>query len=1160
MGFTSEQQAALDAQGKVIVSASAGSGKTTVMIEKIIRLIRKDVGVDEILAVTFTKKAASQMKEKLSKALIANINDAETSDTARARLKTQLSMVSAADISTIHSFCSKLIRTYFYVAEVDSAFRVIGSDDADGVALQSEALEELLEDGYESGDEEFAHLLSVYWRKKSDKKLREIFIETYEKLRIRADYREYLLGSAKYNEETFQNVAADLHRLFKEKCAYYYDLVQDERYYFEEVCLKANTQRKICARLCEWLENLLATKDYFEILQVTKPSFAGLGNKPSEKDDAVKAEHMARLGFLKERFVDAYEKEIEHLSSYPEELDKFLRAGKTAAALAKYLAVFDEKYSLKKREKGVLDYNDLEHIALALLSNDEVIESVRKKYRYVFVDEYQDVNPVQEAIISKIGGENLFLVGDVKQSIYGFRGSKSKFFVEKQAAFDAGEGQNLKMTRNFRSSDAVLNAVNSQFSLMMTPSVCDVDYARDSVMEKGDAYGEHFGRVQIHFIGEKEKKVSGERGVYSVREHASQQDEEISKAAKAIMQIIHEERQKTFFDTEGEEKGLRQVRYSDIAILSRKKQGQIAKTVAALSAAGLPVTAAAAINVCDYTEVKTLIDILSLIDNAKQDIPLCSALLSVMGGLTADDLTEIRLAYPDEKFFRDACQRYEQEQENDLAEKLTKFYGYYAKVRKYASVLSAGEILTLILSETRMEAQLLSQENGDFCLRRIRRFIEETNNPEPLSVHDFLVRLKDLDYTIEYSENGGEDSVKVLTMHSSKGLEFPVVILDDLSASFHGVDNKEVVAEEKYGIAPRAFNEKEMLKSTTLLRRLYKVKESASSVADGLNLYYVALTRAKYALHMIFTERQAMSDVKYAKSYADMTNFDMWNAYVVDDEILDLEKQERTAIASVPDQTLVARIQEAYKYRYPFKGWENLLVKSSASKLLSLRDIEEKTGGAAVEYPVEEVDVGFGKIATSDERAETTGAEQVKRNTLGTAYHAFLEYFDFSLLYDEKGKAVDKDTLKERVSAAFGDFAVKDKAQAALLHEEKLVAILSNPVFNTLQDARLYKEQEFLVNLPARDAYDLAGLTLPKSEKGDDCVIFQGAIDLLAIGDEVRIIDYKYSTHDAEYLKKHYRPQLQLYRMAVAKILGMDEKDIRCSLVNIDKGFEVEIL
>ena len=208
--FTQEQMRAIEAQGRTIVSASAGSGKTTVMIEKIIRLIKDGAGVGEILAVTFTKKAAAQMKEKLCKELIEEINRDSTDSARRERMKKQLSEVPGADISTIHSFCAKLLRSHFYLAGVDSAFRVIGGDDAEGTALKNAALDELLEEGYEHKEENFAYLLSLYWRKKSDRALREIFLKTYEPLRNRADYRDYLINSTGYTEETFENVCADL--------------------------------------------------------------------------------------------------------------------------------------------------------------------------------------------------------------------------------------------------------------------------------------------------------------------------------------------------------------------------------------------------------------------------------------------------------------------------------------------------------------------------------------------------------------------------------------------------------------------------------------------------------------------------------------------------------------------------------------------------------------------------------------------------------------------------------------------------------------------------------------------------------------------------------------------------------------------------------------
>ena len=578
--FTDEQMRAIEAQGKTIVSASAGSGKTTVMIEKIIRLIKSGCSVGDILAVTFTKKAASQMKEKLAKALIETINEGEVSEERRALLKKQLNEVPSADISTIHSFCAKLLRTHFYAAGVDNTFRIIGSDDAEGTALRNAALDELLEEGYEQKEEAFSYLLSIYWRKKSDKALREIFLTAYDELRNRADYHAYLQASQGYTEETFDKICVDLKKKLEEKCRYYYELVEDERAFFMDADEKP--QIALCEELMELLERIIYAQTYFDARLVEKPKFTVNRAAKKDKDTPEKKLHRERIAFLKERITKILDGELAKTLTREEELKNFLQSGKTAEALARYLMRFDEKYAQLKSERGVLDYADLEHKSLKLLENEEIVAEMRGKYRYVFVDEYQDVNPVQEALISRLSGENLFLVGDVKQAIYGFRGSKSGFFVEKQKEFEGGDGTNLYMSRNFRSSDKVLDAVNLQFSLAMTPKVCAVDYARDSRMEKGGRYALNDGRVQIHFFGEEEKTESGKRGVYSVREHAQGRLVEESLIAKKIRNIIEEERQSKFFDPDtGEE---REVKYSDIAVLSRKKQGQIAKTVESLSA------------------------------------------------------------------------------------------------------------------------------------------------------------------------------------------------------------------------------------------------------------------------------------------------------------------------------------------------------------------------------------------------------------------------------------------------------------------------------------------------------------------------------------------------------------------------------------------------
>ena len=1136
--FTAEQRRAIEADGKTIVSASAGSGKTTVMIEKIIRLIRSGGKVSEILAVTFTKKAASQMKEKLRKALVAAINETDVSATRRKELKDQLDEVSTADISTIHSFCARLIRTHFYKAGVDNDFRVIGGDDADGTALKNEAIDELFEEGYEAKDEDFSHLLSVYWRKKSDNTLRKNLLTVYDKLRNRADYRDFLLHSGNYDEAVFEKVCADLLARLKEKAAYYLEYVEDETVFFEG--LNAAPQLALCTDIKGALEAVLSAPDYFSACVLQKPSFTKKSS--SKKDSPEKKAHIERLAALKEKTVKIYEDELAKTDGRETELSAFITSGKTARVVAKYLLIFDEKYTALKREAGVLDYNDLEHIALALLSDEEIVRELQDKYRYVFVDEYQDVNPVQEELITRIGGKNLFLVGDVKQSIYGFRGSKSRFFSEKQKQFEKGEGKSLYMSSNFRSSDAVLDAVNEQFSLAMNMRTNGVNYARDAYMNRGGRYALNDGRTQMHVFGKEEKERAEKRGVYSVKEHADGKMGEESLLAKTIRHIIDWELTQKWYNADTGE--YLPVRYSDIAILARKKKGEIGKTVAALAAEGIPVTASAAVNICDFAEIKTLIDILSLIDNASQDVPLCSALLSAMGGLTADDLTDIRLAYPKERFFRNACLRYATEKAGELAHRLRRFYEYLQELRRLSCIMNAGELLTKILTETRMEARLLTLENGASSIKRIHRFIEETSVNEPLSVHGFLTRLRDLDYKIEYSENGGEDSVKVLTMHASKGLEYPVVILDDLSVRFRGAEHDEFLIEETYGIAPRAFDEEKMTKKSTLLRRLSEIKQQESSTADELNLYYVALTRAKYALHILFSEPSSVQDVRYARSFADFTDFSVWEKYIVKDEIFDVPKAERQAFAFHPNETLAKEIMQAFTWEYPHAGCENLPVKSSATQLIS-----------DTFYALEETD------EKTDEIVEETGGKTSVE--AGLAYHAFLERFDFSSLYGETGAPVSRETLFMLVENVLQTLKEQESVIGeSFLTKEKLTEILSNPVFYRLQGKRLYKEQQFLVSLPINGTYahkasaDERLKTLDEKQE----MLFQGAIDLLAVGDnEAWIIDYKYSVKDKEALRSHYKEQLELYRKATAKILKLPIENIRCTIVNIYRGYQTDV-
>ena len=1146
--FTGEQVAAIRATGRTIVSASAGSGKTTVMIEKMLRFILSGGKVSEILAVTFTRKAASQMKEKLRKELIKCINDNAQNEGLKQHLKVQLGDVQNADISTIHSFCTRIIRTNFFIAKVDSAFRVIPAEDSEAVAMKNRLLDDLFEQGYHSEEKDFTTLLNLYWKNKKDKALREIFLSLYEKLRSKLGYDGYLKKIEQgYDKSVFEGVCNELLSLLHEKAAYYLTLVCQLSEYF--ATNGTDKARALCEELYNYLNELLLAKTYYCAMQTQFPKFSTTSSSPKQAEELRR--NIRKLNAVKAKVTELYKEELLSTQSEDEEYKKLVQSGEIAAAFAKYLLLFDNAYKEVKKERGLLDYNDLEHLAIEVLDNKEICKQTREKYAYVFVDEYQDVNPVQEYIINQISGDNLFLVGDVKQSIYGFRGSQSKYFVQKWEEFASAGGNALTMKNNFRSSDLVLNAVNEQFSLAMTKQTCSVDYKVDSVMQRGKLYAEGSGDVQVHLLPEEDKEAKKEkkeslplRGVYSVRESRGQAEREVSLVALSVLNIIKSEISRSFYDSEIGQ--MRKVDYKDIAILSRDMQALPKQVIAYLSDNNIPVVSAAAINICSYGEIKTLIDILSLIDNAEQDIPLCSALLSSFGDLSVEELSQIRLEYKAESFFRRACKRYASEKAGVIAHKLNRFYTRLERYRTLSHVIGAGELLTEIITDTNLDAYFLSKDNGAACLRRIQRFIDESIGEKTFTVHEFLNHLKALDYDIPFSENGGDNSVKVMTMHASKGLEFPVVIVIGLNQAFQGKDGSEVLIEENYGFAPRYFDKQTMVKSDTLLRRLYQNKQAKNSIADELNLYYVALTRAKHTLHIVSKGKTDFANVKYAKSFAEFTDFSVWERFIVEDELLDLQKQDRTALAFAPDKALSADIMQAFLWKYTSGGSENMPVKSSATHLMRLA--EKKDMLLQDEMPF--------TIADKEEY-DASGFSGTDVRT-GIAYHAFLENVPFDKLM-EGGKRISLERLKALV------LEVKEKVKeqlgldAELLDEDKMMEILQNGIFYRLQGSQLLKEQRFLASIKVKDT-PLYFEGAQSAASGEDEIVFQGALDLLAVkGDEAWVVDYKYSIKDAQRLKTDYAVQLRLYQKAVSKILKFPIERVHATIVNIYRDFEVEM-
>ncbi len=1100
MGLTDEQRKAVEQQGRIIVSASAGSGKTTVMIRRLVELIRTGgASVKNVLAVTFTNKAAAQMRDKMRRALSEEIVACE--DGARkAKLTEELQALPLAEICTIHAFCGHLVRTYFYCAggageEIQPDFKILTPDEAKSLSLR--AMNEVFERAYEEKGEDFRLLLSSYYGK-HDLRLRELIAGFYGKVRGYANYREILLNAG---ADTFDASVQYVAARYRERCASVREDLEKLRAYFEKTNPKA---AEVCGKLLDAAEAVIYADGLFEMKNCLLPQTRMPSGKKAEGEEKFK---LKKLGRLNNAIKNLYA-EIEGIGSEETERARAQEAARRAAAIGKIVLEYDRAYSACKREAGALDYDDLEHFAYALLSNEEVKREVQSRFSYVFVDEYQDVNPMQEAIIGQLANKNLFLVGDEKQAIYGFRGSKSKFFIRTEREY-AAKGCALKLTENFRSAPEILKAVNRVFSELLTGY---------TPMRGGSRFGEHGGEI-LSYLSKKTPKEERELGVYSVL--SGGRASEKNALADTVVKIVEAERGKQWFDPDandgaGEEKT---VDYGDITVLVRANSGAGERIVRALSDRGIPVTASAEVNICAFFEARLLIDWLSFLDNAEQDIPLAGAMLSRIGGFTDDELAQIRLAAEGAPSFRAAVRRCG----GALKAKTDAFFKKTDRLRAISRVRTAAETMNLLLSEG-LEVQIACKPDGKNRLARVRRLVSEG---EGLSVRAFLNKLKELEEHIDFTESGGENAVKVMTMHASKGLEFPVVILASLSADVAKTDAADVIFADGVSqggetalVAPKSFDAQTKTTYETLVRRAAAAYNTREEEEGERNLLYVAMTRAQYRLCLVF-EEESEGGKRKSDRYSDY--FDE-SFLPQDTEFSEAGGGKRESVQSgraYPLADLYRAVEAAGGYRKKYKDASRLPMKSSATAIMHAANAETKFYPADEEAP----------FVQNEELAPSSQDE-------GLAYHAFLQFVRFGApVKDELARMRREGLLSEEY--------------LALLGEEKLEKILAMPCFRGIAEKSKWREQKFLLSVPANE------IASYRTEARDE-IVFQGAIDLLYFdGNGYTVVDYKYSALSGEALKEKYASQIGLYRKAVAKGKRVDEEKVRASIVNIRRLEEI---
>lgn len=1100
--LTAEQKkAVLFKKGNALVSASAGSGKTFVVIERIIRLVTEEnVGIDRILAVTFTNLAAAEMKEKLKTALTKEYNE-----TGEARFKAELDKLPLASISTLHAFCSDLLRKYFYAAGVDAAFEVL--DEKKSEKLKTEAMTSLFESLYESNDEDFTALLSVFSSKRSDRKLRSVIEGVYK-------YAESESGLDALMEKSVNSHMRAAEILNEE----FLPSVRETAEKYFEIFKKLGTatpdedRKKYCEKLCVLTEEMQNSSDLFDFsaaytgVDLTVPRKKPINFAVAEEIKSEATEFKKYLSALFSTF-----------SESREEADK--KAKDNISLIKSIFSVatkFDEEYSRLKAEENGVDFTDLQRFALRLLKNAEIREEVKSKFDYVFVDEYQDVNAEQEELINLLSDDNAFLVGDSKQSIYAFRGCDPRFFIDKYSRYLRGEGGSaISLDCNFRSAPEIIKTVNSVFNEVFIKKFGGFDYANNQ-MVYGGGYENFEGKACIHLIKREENSEEETNkipeGVYSVidnyeRDYRKPYGAQEVLIVKLVAGILGTE----WYDIKEKDESarLKKAGFGDICILLRSNSGFSESLASALGDAGIPVTACGKKSVTVYPEIKAMINAVNAITSFESDVSVASLMLNFYG-FDETELLKIRKAKNGECSFTE-CVYSAARSGGDSGNKVAAFIERFKRVRLISEYAPASEVLYYLISDTGFDVRLAASEFGANKLKRVKRFIAEADTiGKNVSVRDFSEYLKDGSSDITFSEAAGDDTVKILTEHASKGLEFPVVIVADTGRRFNSADVKgDILKDRKYGIIPKNFDLSEMTVSENALRAAVKQKYGKERAIEEARLFYVALTRAKCALHIVGN----YEDIPKKHNYDDFSTAISQKGFVAQcdaetvvhnekDLVFGFENEGAHVYGKRESKELTEKIKKNLSFVYPYEKDTVMPVKVSVSNV---------NAGEEEYYKVTSL---FGK---SD--AET-----------GTLYHKFLQNCDFK-----------EDPLKEK-KRLLAD-GVLTYNEYLKLDEDKLISIMKMDIFKEVKDLNLFKEQKFCVFIsPSELGY----------EGADGNILVQGIADLIAEKEngEIILADYKFSSliNEADLVSK-YKKQLYLYKTAIEKV--MNKKVVKTCLVNI---------
>lgn len=1202
MEFTADQKKIIEARDcNILVSAAAGSGKTAVLVERILQLITDDkhpVDVDSLLVVTFTRAAAAQMRDKISKA----INTQLEVEPGNINLQRQAALVHNAQITTIDSFCQYVLRNSFADIDLDPGFRL--ADEGEMHLLIKDSLDAILEEYYVNEDEAFLMMSESLSSGSDDSSIEDIILQLYETamsdpwpeqwLRFRGD--DYASGlSGRWYENVIAYILGELRRANQklEQAKILTEKPAGPYMYGERIEAEIETVKKVISYI---EESTISTIDDLEFDELAaKVDAISFDRLPACKDEAVdstlkdKASDLRRVA--KEIIASLMNKIF--YRSKESHLQQMTRVNQVVSKLVEVTLRFKEHLDLVKREKGVLSFADCEHLALDILvrresdteySFTETAREYRRHFSYVMIDEYQDSNLIQELILSAVSGEsegiyNRFMVGDLKQSIYRFRQADPSIFIEKYNQYDENSDTHLvvDLHQNFRSRRQVLDATNFVFEQLMTSKLGGVDYDEKAALYLGANYPEadsadYEAQFNLYDCSEEEKLSSKEL------------------EAKGIATTIDE--LMLNLKVQESENKLRNLRYGDIVILLRAANSDAESYKKALEQRGIPVHVTGNEGYFTSYEIQTILHLLRIIVNPLQDISFYGVLSSCIGGFTPEDIATIKILYRrslpaksrlGEGYLYLACQYVTSVTDNNiLRDKVTVFLDMLNKYRDLSEFMPVQELLSQILIDTHYRAMVLAMRGGEKRLANVDMLIKKAADYSQTSyfgLHNFLryidtIRKYDIDAAEAETIDENADVVRIMSIHKSKGLEFPVCFLAGMGKQFNKMDTRaSLVIDHELGIGIKDTDPIRRIQSDTLRRLSITNKTELETLAEELRILYVAMTRAKEKL--IITGAISKPEEKLDKVQdiivVEAKGFYEWLLLALQDSksklpiklnIIgsgDIAEQElgvdidiELLYRELEDATNLYRINEEgnfsatkeyvrglYEKEYPYSNLAGLYTKTSVSELkhAAMPDEDE----AAFDL------LNLGAIAENDEAPKIVPkfisgtSERPGATVRGSAFHRAMELLDFTEIISNCDNI--KNYLVERLDTFLEEGALTKPARAIFDNSYEL-GLLENICRGSIMkrmaqasaNRQLYKEAPFIMGLPAT--------ALDERFPEEEMVLIQGIIDVYWIEEDGAVIlDYKTDrVKSGDRLALLYKAQLDYYEQALTN-MGIPVKE-----------------